>query len=370
MLRAGVLQRLPARWSRWLGVGFSLWGCWLSSVFAAALPPSMAQPSSAVRLDADIQYIAASAQGAALSLDIYQALQPPYASKSNGRPVLLMFHGGGWLINDRHIMRQAALYLATHSNLLVVNVDYRLLAAEHNQTRLDDIVNDVLGALVWVRAHIAEYGGDPTRVAVTGDSAGAHLAAMVMLAKPALAEQPWPGDHSVLRFSPRYLPTQRSVASLAAQGWFDVQAAVLSYGVFDVKARAQQGFETATNGFWQWANVTPRGLFGTAYSLQTRPDLYDAISPLRLIPPAATRRLPPQFVHVGELDRTTPPAAVQQYVQALQAAEQPVQFKRYPARNHAYLDNGCNRVLAMCFADHAIEPLNDMLTFLRRTLGD
>ncbi len=332
------------------------------------IPPSAEPVLPAVRLDADRVY--AKVAGVSLALDIYQALQPTAPVTARGRPVLIIYHGGGWLINDRQIMRQTALYLAAHSNMLVVNVDYRLLGAQHNQTRLDEIVNDALGALVWVRQHIGSFGGDPSRVAVTGDSAGAHLAAMVMLAKPWLAERPWAGDDSPLTLSPSYVPADRSVAQLSQQGWFDVQAAVLSYGVFDVKARAERGFETASNGFWQWAKLTPRGLFGAAHSVQTRPDLYLAMSPLYQIPQRSARQLPPQWVHVGSVDPTTSPASVQQYVQVLQAAGQPVQYQLYSGLNHAYLDNGCNAFLKMCFDRDAIAPLNDMLRFLRQTLGD
>lgn len=371
----------------------------LPSASAANALPESTDAAVPLRVDRDITW--ARPAGQPLQLDIYQASvargtlpqlrkaatqsTPSDAVQRRGRPVLVMFHGGGWLINDRHIMREAASYLAQHSNLLVVNVDYRLLGAANNSTRLDQLVNDALGAVVWVRQHIADYGGDPTRLAVTGDSAGAQLAAMVLYAPAALA--PVSADPSSmlssdttpdatqhlnpaqpLRFWPTGVAASQPVAAL--QQALQVQAAVLSYGVFDVTARAEQGFETASNGFWQWAGVTPRGLFGPKVSVQQQRAWYDAVSPIRQIKPATTQPLPVQLLQVGANDTTTPPTAVQAYAQALQQAGQPVHMQVFPARNHAYLDNGCNAALQMCFERDAIEPLQQMLLFLQQQLGD
>lgn len=384
----------------WLGLVCLVWACHAAALSAATAKhqaePAL-QPVSAdvaLRIDRDIEW--ARPAGQPLLLDVYQASEargtlpqlraarlsdgtmarsgasttPNQATlKRRGRPVLVMFHGGGWLINDRQIMRQAASYLAQHSNLLVVNVDYRLLGAANNSTRLDQIVNDALGAVVWVHQHIADYGGDPTRVAVTGDSAGAHLAAMVLYAPAALA--PVSADTAPdqpLRFWPTGVAATKPIPAL--QQVLQVQAAVLSYGVFDVTARAEQGFETASNGFWQWAGLTPRGLFGPSITVSQHRAWYDAVSPIQLIKPASERLLPPQLLHVGTRDTTTPAAAIYAYAQVLQRAAQPVQVQVFAGLNHAYLDNGCNKALQMCFARDAMEPLQQMLLFLQKELGD
>lgn len=382
----------------WWGLMWLVFSCQAAALSAVAAKSdgatTVVSADVALRVDRDIEW--ARPAGQPLRLDIYQASEargtlpqlraarlpdgtmaragvaPNQTTlKRRGRPVLVMFHGGGWLINDRQIMREAASYLAQHSNLLVVNVDYRLLGAANNSTRLDQIVNDALGAVVWVRQHIADYGGDPTRLAVTGDSAGAHLAAMVLYAPDLLAPPAPASDQAAtqpLRFWPTGVAETQPIPLL--QQALQVQAAVLSYGVFDVTARAEQGFETASNGFWQWAGLTPRGLFGPAITVAQHRAWYDAVSPLQQIKPASERRLPPQLLHVGTRDTTTPVAAIYAYAQALQRAAQPVQVQVFAGLNHAYLDNGCNQALQMCFARDAIEPLQQMLLFLQNELGD
>ena len=119
-----------------------------------------------------------------LTMDIY--------SPSSGRefyPVVVMFHGGGFLLNDKSIMDQAAAYLATNSEYVICNVNYRLLSDNGNTTTLDQIVGDAFGAVLWVKDNIAEYGGDPLQIAVTGDSAGGHLSAMIVNLRNALSSQ-------------------------------------------------------------------------------------------------------------------------------------------------------------------------------------
>lgn len=289
-----------------------------------------------------------------LQLDLYV---PNTDRHGLPRPVLLIFHGGGWLINDRKIMRQMAEYLASHSELLVVNADYRLLGAEQNRTLLSDIVADALGAVAWVKQHSAAYGGDASKLVVTGDSAGGHLAAMVLL-QQGLAS--W-------SVQPSYWPAEWPHSEWKAR--LAVRAAILSYPVTDVLLRAQQGAETAANGFWQWAGQTPRGWFGPAVSWQQQPEIYQAFSPQHLV--ANMRQtLPPQLIQVAEGDTTTPPSDIQRYVNELQATQQPVTYQVYPKRNHAYLDNGCNAYLKVCFEPDALEPLQAMLRFLAAELGE
>ena len=92
-------------------------------------------------------------------------------------PILLFFHGGGWVIGDLDTHDDVCRRLAIHSGCLVVSVDYRL-APEH---KYPAAVDDSLAALQWVAGHGAEIGGDPSRIAVGGDSAGGNLAAVVAL---------------------------------------------------------------------------------------------------------------------------------------------------------------------------------------------
>ncbi|HYI62510.1 MAG TPA: alpha/beta hydrolase [Acidimicrobiales bacterium] len=92
-------------------------------------------------------------------------------------PVLVWYHGGGWVIGDVDTSDATARRLCAEAGVVVVSVEYRL-APEHPYPAGPE---DAWAALSWVAGHAAEIGGDPERLAVGGDSAGGNLAALVAL---------------------------------------------------------------------------------------------------------------------------------------------------------------------------------------------
>lgn len=100
----------------------------------------------------------------------YPSGGPPFA-------VLVYFHGGGWVMGDLDTHHGVCHALAKRSSCLVVSVDYRL-APEH---RYPAAVEDAYAATSWVAQNTEAIQADPDRLAVGGDSAGGHLAAVVAL---------------------------------------------------------------------------------------------------------------------------------------------------------------------------------------------
>ena len=87
-------------------------------------------------------------------------------------PIVLQFHGGGWVAGDLETHDSIARYYAAHADAIVISVDYRR-PPEH---RFPTAAEDSYAAVEWASTHADEIGGDATRLAVAGDSAGGNLA--------------------------------------------------------------------------------------------------------------------------------------------------------------------------------------------------
>ena len=99
------------------------------------------------------------------------------ASDAENLPMVAFFHGGGWVLSSVDGHDSLARRIAVRTGALVVSVDYRL-APEHPFPAPHD---DCWAVTSWLARHGAEIGGDPSRLAVCGDSAGGNLAAGVAL---------------------------------------------------------------------------------------------------------------------------------------------------------------------------------------------
>lgn len=200
------------------------------NVLAASNPPSILESSVGARrlghaelmkfagptpLLAALEERCMPGPGADLALRVYSPAATPAAAATataaaSALPGLVYFHGGGLISGSAQTHDAVAAALANAGGCRVVSVDYRL-APEHP---FPAAVEDALAAMTFVAAHAADFGIDPRRLAIGGDSAGATLAAVTTQrlarhASPAIALQ--------LLICPLldHLSTSRSRAELA-----------------------------------------------------------------------------------------------------------------------------------------------------------
>jgi arylformamidase len=111
-------------------------------------------------------------------LDIYA---PPNAKNL---PVVFWIHGGGWQTGDKANVQEKPPWF-TQQGFVFVSINHRLLP----EVDMETLIRDVAKAFGWIHQHIAEHGGDPSRVLVGGHSSGAQLAALICTDDGYLKEQ-------------------------------------------------------------------------------------------------------------------------------------------------------------------------------------
>jgi acetyl esterase/lipase len=149
---------------RELGAGFNL--PQVQDLYASLLAE---QPTDGVRVHPDQRYGAHERH----TLDIYE----PTADASALRPVLVCVHGGGFIRGDKSAKANAGWCFA-RQGLLTVLPNYRLAP----QSRWPSGPEDVASVVSWLGQHASHFGGDPRRIVLMGESAGAaHVAAAVLM---------------------------------------------------------------------------------------------------------------------------------------------------------------------------------------------
>jgi acetyl esterase len=113
--------------------------------------------------------------GASMPIRIYTPREADRVAAPT--PVLVYFHGGGHVLGSLDMFDGLCCQLARGSGFIVVSVDYRLAP----ENKFPAAAEDAFAAVVWVYGSARSFGGDPSRIAVAGDSAGANLAAVACL---------------------------------------------------------------------------------------------------------------------------------------------------------------------------------------------
>jgi acetyl esterase/lipase len=217
---------------------------------------------------------------------------------SAGRPVLLQVHGGGWVIGNKDQQGQPLMNHMAARGWVCVAVNYPLSPV----ARWPEHLVALKRAVQWIRENADEYGADPSFIAVTGGSAGGHLAAMLGLTG---------GDESL---QPGFEDADTTV-----------QACVPHYGVYDFTDESGEKFTKQRLD----ALVRP-----VVMSRQARyPEDYRAASPLYRVRPDA----PPFLVIHGHNDTLVPVAEARAFVDRLRgASKSPVAYAELTGAQHAF----------------------------------
>jgi acetyl esterase/lipase len=254
-----------------------------------ALPFRMHDPE--VAIERGVRFSDAGSRG---TLDIYRP-----RSGGRGLPVLLQIHGGGWVIGRKDQQGIPLMLHLAKRGWVCVAPNYRLAPRSPWPAQLLDVKR----ALAWIRQHITDYGGDPAFVAVTGGSAGGHLAALVALT---------PNDR---RYQPDFPDVDTSV-----------QACIPHYGVYDfANSLGTKAGQDRLDAFLRPIVVKqdPR----------THAELYNDATPLLLVGSHA----PPFFVLHGARDSLVPVKEARVFVDRLREhSQQPVVYAELPGAQHAF----------------------------------
>ena len=171
-------------------------------------------------------------------------------------PIIVIIHGGGWNANDEDVMRGLARELTRGGKFVAVSMDYRWSAksdGDATSNTMANLIEDVYGGIAHIMEHAAQYGGDPTRIGVTGDSAGGHLSAAASLMTNMIGARGFGKTAGVFEFMPSYLPKGKTVEQVRAEMSAAIKAAAPSYGVFSAAQLNTYSDDPAADQSWKEA---------------------------------------------------------------------------------------------------------------------
>ncbi len=246
-----------------------------------------------------------------LKYDVYS----PKGAKN--LPIIVIIHGGGWSSNNEDVMRGLARELTKGGQYVVYSIDYRWARkgdGDATNNSMANIIEDVFGAIAHIMEHAAEYGGDPTKIAVTGDSAGGHLSAAVSVMPDKIGSGGFGKTPGVFEFKPTYIPKNKTIEQLRTEMTSAIKAAAPSYGVFGGNMLNHFSDDPAANDSWK-----------------------AAIAPLSNIPNAKVREVP-TYLTRGTRDNLIKDEAVKVYTDSLVAKGHRVEYVQVGGAGHAFFD--------------------------------
>jgi len=257
---------------------------------------SVARPFRFRQRDVEkIRHVQYTEGGRRARLDIYR----PKDRDLKGAPVLIQIHGGGWTIGTKGQQGLLLMNRMAQQGWICVASNYRLAPKHTFPTQIVDVKR----AIAWVHENIEEYGGDPSYIAITGGSAGGHLAALAALT-PNLPE-----------YQPEFEDSDTSIA-----------ACVSFYGLYDLA-----GLSETQN------SVDLRDRFVGPWVFKKDPeadrDAFVQASPLAHV----DEQTPDFFVIHGANDTLAPVQETRTFVAALrELSGATVTYAEIPGAQHAF----------------------------------
>ncbi|MFM8597569.1 MAG: alpha/beta hydrolase fold domain-containing protein [Mycobacterium sp.] len=226
-------------------------------------------------------------------LDIWRRPDLPAGMRA---PVLIQIPGGGWSINHKRGQAYPLMSRMVELGWICVSINY----SRSPRNAWPAHIVDVKRAIAWVRANIAEYGGDPNFIAVTGGSAGGHLCSLAALSAGEPGLQPG-----------------------FEQADTSVQAAVPHYGLYDL---------TNHEAMHELTVPLLETLVMRASFADNR-ELFEQASPIFRV----HRQAPPFFILHGENDAVVPHSQARAFHAALRdAGARSVAYAEIPNAHHAF----------------------------------
>jgi acetyl esterase len=272
----------------------------LESAEASGLPPAYTLTIQEARARARATFVPDDPEPIAEMTDVaidngnaVVAARAYYPGLDHPLPILVFFHGGGWILNDLDTHDRLCSTLATSADCVVLSVDYRR-SPEH---KYPAAIEDARSALEWVASNAAAIHGDASRIAVGGDSAGGALAA--------------------------------TLAKLVRdEGGPQIRAQLLFYPVTDYLEPRTKSYDERGVGYsltrdymaWAWAAYLP--------AEWSRDDPY--LFPLR----GDLAGLPPAIIYTAEYDPLRDEGAA--YAEKLRNAGVPVEFTNAEDQMHGF----------------------------------
>lgn len=246
-------------------------------------------------------------------LDVYQPATP----REGGFPVLLQVHGGAWMIGEKEQQAKPLMYHMAERGWVCVAINYRLSP----KAAFPAHIIDVKKAIAWIKENIAQYGGDPNYIAITGGSAGGHLSSLAALTPNRAEWQPGFEDIDTT-----------------------LQAAVPFYGVYDFLDRHD------IRGTMSMDEVIGDKVMQC--TKEDAPEAWDAASPLSHVSESA----PPMFVVQGTHDSLVWVEEARVFSAALRdVSQQPVAYAELPGGQHAF------EIFHSVRTDHTVNAVGQFL---------